>query len=109
MSLKRNRNPEERRASPRYPLECDVRYLLSSGNPVAIGTGKTVNMSNCGVLFTTTDILSPETRLEVEIDWPVEVNRRVKLVLHGWIARSESGQGATAALAIGRHEFRPAT
>lgn len=96
-----------RRRSTRFPIERDIRYvavgrqrLVSDG-----GTGRTVNISSHGVLFTTKDQLITGSRIKVYIDWPVQLNDRcnLKLVASGRVVRWEHGK---AAMDIEQYEFR---
>ncbi len=95
----------ERRGAVRFPIEQDVRFKVFSKAGVDAGSGKTVNMSSNGVLFTTDRFLSPGTRLELSVNWPAQLDNKcpLKLVASGRIVRV--GQG-TAAMMIDRYEFR---
>jgi len=56
----------DRRSSDRFPIEREVRYrVLSKRSGEETGAGKTVNMSSCGVLFTTAAVASAGRRLEL--------------------------------------------
>jgi hypothetical protein len=82
-----------------------VRYRVFSGNTAGMGTGKTVNMSSSGVQFTTDHPLSFGDRLELFINWPAKLDHKcpLTLVVTGQVVRCGNG---TAAIAIGRYEFR---
>lgn len=98
----------ERRAADRFPIEREVRFrLLGKRNGHEEGTGKTVNISSNGVLFTTDKALLPGRRIEVSISWPAQLDNRcyLKLVAKGRIARQE---GNRAAVEIQQYEFRTA-
>ena len=98
----------ERRASDRFPIEREVRYrVLSKKNPDDGGSGKTINISSTGVLFTTEKLLIPGRRLEVAINWPAQLNDKcnLKLVARGRIVRFEQGR---VAMEIQQYEFRTA-
>jgi hypothetical protein len=85
-----------------------VRYrVLSKRNGQEEGTGKTVNISSNGVLFTTDKILLPGKRLELSISWPAQLDNKcnLKLVARGRVARLEQGR---AAVEIQQYEFRTA-
>ena len=79
--------------------------MLSKRNGDENGTGRTVNMSSNGVLFSTDNILLPGRRVEVAINWPAQLNSNVglKLVARGRIVRYEQGM---AAMEIQQYEFR---
>jgi hypothetical protein len=98
----------DRRSSERFPIERDVKYkVLSKRNEEKAGTGKTINMSSGGVLFTADELLAPGKRLEVSIAWPAQLNDAcpLKFVARGRVVRSDSG---AAALEIQQYEFRTA-
>ena len=104
--MKTANDKNERRASDRFPIERDVRYkILNRKAEDESGSGKTVNMSSNGVLFTTDGFLIPGRRVELAISWPAQLNSRValKLVARGRVVRSEDGQ---AAVEIQQYEFR---
>jgi len=96
----------ERRAADRFPIEREVRYrILNKRSSCEEGTGKTVNISSNGVLFTTDQILVPGKRLELSISWPAQLDNKcqLKLVARGRVARLEQGK---AAIEIQQYEFR---
>ena len=96
----------ERRAADRFPIEREVRYrILNKRSSAEEGTGKTVNISSTGVLFTTDQILVPGKRLELSISWPAQLDNKcqLKLVARGRVARLEQGR---AAIEIQQYEFR---
>lgn len=96
----------DRRSADRFPIEREVRYrILNKRNTYEEGTGKTVNISSNGVLFTTDQILIPGKRLELSISWPAQLDNRcqLKLVARGRVARLEQGR---AAIEIQQYEFR---
>jgi len=96
----------ERRAADRFPIEREVRYkILNKRSSAEEGTGKTINISSNGVLFTTDQILVPGKRLELSISWPAQLDNKcqLKLVARGRVARLEQGR---AAIEIQQYEFR---
>jgi hypothetical protein len=97
----------DRRGSERFPIVRDVRYrALNRNSDSAGGTGKTVNMSSTGVLFSTQDHpMYAGKRLELSISWPARLDRKcgLKLVVRGRVVRCK---GALAAIAAEKHEFR---
>jgi len=97
---------EDRRGSDRFPIEREVRYrVLSKRNAEEAGTGRTLNMSSSGVLFTTEHEMLLGKRIEVSISWPAQLSDScgLKLVATGRVVRTQKG---TAALEIQQHEFR---
>ncbi|MBV8071275.1 MAG: PilZ domain-containing protein [Acidobacteriaceae bacterium] len=96
----------ERRRSSRFPIEREVRYkTLNQRTESLAGSGKTLNISSSGVLFTAEHDLPVGTRLEVSISWPAQLNDRclLNLVARGRITRHVKGQ---LALQIQQYEFR---
>jgi hypothetical protein len=96
----------ERRQADRFPIEREVRYkILNKRSSAEEGTGKTINISSTGVLFTTDQILVPGKRLELSISWPAQLDNKcqLKLVARGRVARLEQGR---AAIEIQQYEFR---
>jgi hypothetical protein len=95
-----------RRSAKRLMIERDVQYrVLNRREGEMEGTGKTVNMSSSGILFTTGEMLLPGRRLELSISWPAQLDNRcaLKLMARGRVVRFE---GNAAALEIMQHEFR---
>ena len=96
----------ERRRSSRFPIEREVRYkTLNQRADSLAGSGKTLNISSSGVLFTSDQELPVGTRLELSISWPAQLNERcmLNLVARGRITRHSKGQSA---LQIQQYEFR---
>ena len=96
----------ERRRSSRFPIEREVRYkTLNQRAEILAGNGKTLNISSCGVLFTSDHDLPVGTRLEVSISWPAQLNEKclLNLVARGRVTRHTKGQ---LALQIQQYEFR---
>jgi hypothetical protein len=101
-----SRDPSERRARLRFPIGRDVYYrCLSGGNVSDEGVGKIVNVSSSGVRFTTAHALSVGKRVEVTVEWPALIDNKcqMKLVIRGWVIRSDSN---SAAIKTEHHEFR---
>jgi len=95
----------ERRAAVRFPIEQEVRYKVFNRNTIEVGSGRTVNMSSSGVLFTTERTLSTGERVELSVNWPAHLDNRcaLKLVTSGRVVRTDSTK---AAIVIERYEFR---
>jgi hypothetical protein len=100
-----NTDNADRRSAVRFPIEQEVRYKVFNRNTIEVGSGKTVNMSSNGVLFTTERALAVGERLEVAVKWPAQLDNKcpLKLVTTGRVVRSD---GDRAAIAIERYEFR---
>jgi hypothetical protein len=101
----------ERRDSPRFRMECRVRYR-AVGRSASLGFshGKTVNMSGSGILLVTDNVLPPGWLIELEIEWPARLDDGVplKMVVRGKIVRSEKKDVALTGVRILRYDFRTA-
>lgn len=87
-------------------IEREVHYRVLNGkNGELAATGKTVNISSSGVLFTSEHLLLPGRSVELSIDWPAQLNNKcaLKLVARGRVVRLVDG---CVALEIIQHEFR---
>jgi hypothetical protein len=99
-------NATDRRSSDRFFIEREVRYkVLNKKSGEESGTGKTINMSSTGVLFTTDQMLLPGRRIEVSISWPAQLNNKcaLRLVARGRVVRFDDGK---AAMEIQQYEFK---
>jgi Flp pilus assembly protein TadG len=109
-SPRRNVNlyPEQsnRRDNDRFAIEREVRFkVLNRKGGDESGSGKTINLSSNGVLFTTDRRVVTGKNVEVSISWPAQLNSTIplKLVARGRVVRSEDG---SAAVEIQHSEFR---
>jgi hypothetical protein len=104
---RRAESSDDRRASNRLPIERDVRYKVLGGKKSVkqVGTGKTVNISSGGVLFTTETPLPEGERVELAVSWPAQLNDQLplKLVAMGRLVRTDETK---AAISIERYEFK---
>jgi hypothetical protein len=97
---------QERRTAWRYPLQLALHYRLRKKDRlVGEGLGKTVNISNKGLLLALSGQACPRGAVaELSIRWPVEhepsVRQRLNVV--GVVLRSDA-QGV--AVRIARHDF----
>jgi hypothetical protein len=98
-------NNTDRRVGARFPIERDIHYKLVHKGGNEEGTGRSINISSGGILFTSDCHLPPGTGIEVTISWPVLLDAEVnlRLVTRGQVVRSASG---TIAVKIYRYEFR---
>ena len=96
----------DRRISPRYPLDLEVRYTTSEGRaPAKMGVGLGVDLSSSGLSFITDTPLLIGQGLTVYIDWPVLLNDAIglQLVIRCIVVRiNETG----VAVKILEHDFR---
>lgn len=99
--------PTDRRVSHRLRIEREVRYKVLGVKKTVryTGSGKTLDMSSRGVLFTTESRLPEGVTVEIAISWPALLDdaTHLKLVAIGVLVRSDEGQ---AAISIQRYEFK---
>jgi c-di-GMP-binding flagellar brake protein YcgR len=95
----------DRRKSKRWLIEREVRYKAVNGQKDISGSGKTINISSGGVLFTTEYTLSERQSIELAVSWPAKLNGAISLQLVALclVVRAEETQ---AAIAIERYEFK---
>jgi c-di-GMP-binding flagellar brake protein YcgR len=96
----------ERRGNSRFPVKEDVRYRVLQSKAVQVsGSGKTLDMSSGGILFTTSERLQPGRLVEIAVNWPARLHGTcpLQLVATGRVVRSDDD---TAAVRIERYEFR---
>jgi PilZ domain len=92
------RLPERRRAR-RFEIDLPVSYRPEFSKTVK--SGKVVNISSAGVLFTVQDATPITAPVELIVDWPVKRNGEVPLTLfiRGRVVRRQAG---AVAIEIGR-------
>ncbi len=96
----------DRRGNSRFPVNEEVSYkTMSVRGPHQGGTGRTLNISSGGILFTTEDQLALGRLMEVSVAWPARLGGscRLKLVAVGRVIRADA---AVAAIRIQRYEFK---
>ena len=105
-NISRFRGPNNRRRSERFPLACPISYrTLGRTCPQAEGTGRTINVSSSGILFTTEHTLEPGERVEISLAWPAKKDHQLPLELAATakVVRCEEGKTAVETL---QYEFR---
>jgi hypothetical protein len=96
----------ERRKTDRFPIESELRYKVMENKDVTEpGTGRTLNMSSSGILFTTAAQLPLGRRVELSVDWPAQLSETcgLKLVALGRVVRSSE---EVSAIRIDKYDFR---
>jgi len=95
----------ERRASRRYAVSAEVRYLIVSRRTPIAGTGRTVDLSSGGALIQAADRLPNGAKVKLSIAWPARLNGRIALSLEvaGRIARVD---GLLVGVVFDHHDFR---
>jgi hypothetical protein len=87
-------------------MDREVRFwVLNQGSKEGQGTGRVVNMSSGGVLFTSPNAVPPGRSMELSISWPAQLNAKcgLRLVARGVVVRCEGGK---IAVRIRQYEFR---
>lgn len=99
------RNLYNRRNAPRYPIHEVVEYRVGRKRAALRGTGKTVDISSSGMLFTAQHRLPVGQMVEVAVNWPVLLDGvcGLKLVAAGVVIRANE---EAVAVRISRYEFR---
>jgi hypothetical protein len=97
---------QDRRRTDRFPIESELRYKLVEAKQVTeAGTGRTLNMSSKGILFTTAERLPVGRRVELSVEWPAQLSETcgLKLVAQGRVVRSSAEESA---INIDKYDFR---
>jgi len=98
--------PVERRAKKRFVMEREIRYrVLEQDKIIAVGSGKTLNLSSAGVAFVTDRELPVGAFIEVSIAWPALLENRCPLQLIGFGRILRAGE-RTIACTLEQYEFR---
>lgn len=106
MGLEKTDVPVERRAKKRFVMEREIRFrVLEQDKIIAVGSGKTINLSSNGVAFVTESDLPVGAFIELSIAWPALLENRCPLQLIGFGRVLRSAQG-TVASTIEQYEFR---
>ena len=96
---------KDRRTWPRYPIEAALEYRVIHGRRAATGRGRTINLSNRGVLFQSDQAVADGVQIELAIAWPARLNDVARLAWHV-TGRTVWSRGKHAAVKISRCEFR---
>lgn len=99
---------QERRSTTRYQMELGLHYrVVLPTIDQTLRTGKTLNISTGGILFTVHEDLRPRMLMEVIIDWPVKAKGDIplKLRVHGRVVRIQREPVRMVAVKIVRSAF----
>jgi hypothetical protein len=106
MGLEKAEGPVERRAKKRFVMEREIRYrVLENDKIVAVGSGKTLNLSSNGVAFVTENEVPVGAFIEVSIAWPALLENRCPLQLIGFGRVLRSSRNMIAST-LEQYEFR---
>lgn len=100
------RGMTDRRGTSRFPLREEVTYKMLNTRAIKVsGTGKTLNISSGGILFSTEDQLPMGGTVELSVSWPARLGGTcpLKFVAVGRVVRSDPDK---AVVRIERYEFR---
>jgi hypothetical protein len=92
---------QDRRSHRRYPISIELKY--SAGGQV--GRGKTINLSEGGVLFEADVALPINLSIELTLSWPVRTRPPVPLELYA-AGKTVRVEGAKIAVKFDRAVFR---
>lgn len=96
----------ERRRNSRFPIVQELRYRLLGGRgALPWGSGKTLDISSRGILFSAETPLPLGRRVELAVSWPAQLDGKcpMKLVARGKVVRC---RGNDVAVEIDKYEFR---
>src|ERR1039457_5377873 len=107
MAIEKAGTPVERRAKKRFVMEREIRYrVLEQDKIIAVGNGKTLNLSSSGVAFVTENELPPGAFIELSIAWPALLENRCPLQLIGF-GRVLRTSGPPCPSTLEKYEFPP--
>ena len=95
-----------RRGNDRFPIIRELRYRVLGGRGnSAWYTGKTLDFSSSGILFSAETPLAPGKRVELSISWPAQLDGKcaLKLVARCRVTRCS---GTKVAVEMDKYEFR---
>jgi len=98
--------PGDRRSGRRFAIAADLEYrIVQDQQVVQSGTGRTLNLSNTGILFESGEALPVGAEVELLVAWPARLDNEVALnfCVSGHVSRSA---GQRYAIRIMEHEFR---
>jgi c-di-GMP-binding flagellar brake protein YcgR len=98
----------DRRTGRRYDIPLKLRWKVSRRKRLLeAGTGTTVDLSSCGILFETDQKMPEDGLVELSISWPALLHDSLpmQLIVVGRIVRVS---GNLVAIDIAQHEFRTA-
>src|ERR1035438_998539 len=85
MAIEKAGTPVERRAKKRFVMEREIRHrVVEQDKIIAVGSGKTINLSSNGVAFVAENDLPEGAYIEVSIAWPALLENRCPLQLVGF-------------------------
>ncbi len=95
----------ERRSKARYPIELAVSYQTLDDIQGVSGSGRSVNMSSCGLLVACQSRFALGTLLKVTLEWPSLLDgvTPLQFVTVGRVARASD---STFAMTFEHYQFR---
>ncbi len=101
--MQRQGNPKQLATS--YPIQLDLRYKALNPNSTVAGTGKTLEISSTGIVFTADGPIDPGTKLELSMAWPAVLDNHVALQLVSEV-KITGREGQTLRADIWKYYFR---
>jgi hypothetical protein len=105
-SLPPQERASDRRKTDRFPIIRELRYRVLGGRGNSTwASGKTLDFSSTGILFSAETPLPPGKQLELSISWPAQLDGKcaLKLVARGRVTRCS---GTEVAVEMDKYEFR---
>jgi hypothetical protein len=88
-----------------YPIQLDLRYKVLNPNSTVAGTGKTLEISSTGIVFTADGPIEPGTKVELSMAWPALLDNCVALQLVSEV-KITGREGQTLRANIWKYNFR---
>ena len=96
----------QRRSDCRYPVDAEVFYTVIRADGAAqAGRGRTVDISQNGLLFQSAHALPPALDIELFVAWPARLKHLGAVKLHV-VGRTVRAQDNSTAVRILRRQFR---
>lgn len=97
---------QERRFRARYDVELNVKYRTLTAGPALEGTGRTLNVSSCGLLIACEQqVARAGSCLQVSVEWPSLLHGKTPLQLIAF-CRVIRCHSKSFAVSLDRYEFR---
>jgi len=82
----------DRRSDRRYDLELDLRFSYTRRNVTYLGSGRTLDLSGGGVLFTTDSPPPVDQEVELRVAWPFLLQNvcPLEVVIRGEVLRTDA-------------------
>ena len=81
----------DRRSDRRYDLELELHFSYKQRGITYLGSGRTLDLSGGGILFTTDSPPPDRQEVELRVAWPFLLQNvcPLELVIHGFVLRTD--------------------